>query len=164
MSESRDLAAHLVEVFTAARRTLATAESLTAGLVAAGIADVPGASKVLRGGAVTYATQAKASVLGVDPDLLGARGAVDADVALAMARGAARLFDADLAVATTGVAGPAEQDGQPVGTCFVAVATGESSAMPERCHAERFSFQGERADVRRAAVEAAWSMALEHCP
>lgn len=163
MSEPHESAMRLVEKFRAMGRTLATAESLTAGLVSAGIADVPGASAMLRGGVVTYATEAKASVLGVDAELLIARGAVDADVALAMARGAARLFGADLGVATTGVAGPSEQDGRPVGTCFVAVATGESSATPGRCHVEEFRFSGGRGDVRHAAAEAAWSLAREHC-
>ena len=102
--------------------TIATAESLTAGLIAAGLADVPGASAVLVGGAVTYATDRKHTVLGVESDLLTARGAVDPDVARDMARGALTLFDADVAVSATGVAGPTEQDGKPVGTVFVGCA------------------------------------------
>lgn len=162
-NDSADLATRLVEHLRDRGLTIATAESLTAGLVSAGIADVPGASAVLRGGAATYATPTKAAVLGVDADLLRERGAVDADVALEMAHGAVRLFAADLAVATTGVAGPAIQDGQDVGTCYVAVAfSGESSGERGRCHVDRFQFVGDRAEIRRAAAWAAWQMALDH--
>ena len=82
---------------------------------------VPGASAVLRGGVVAYATDVKGSVLGVPADLLEAHGAVHPAVAAAMAAGAARLLGAVWGVATTGVAGPAEQDGHPVGTVHVAV-------------------------------------------
>lgn len=164
MTDDHDLTSRLVARLTESGRTVATAESLTAGLVSAGLADVPGASAVLRGGAVTYATSTKADVLGVDEHLLRERGAVDADVAVAMARGAARLFGADIGVSTTGVAGPTEQDGQPVGTCFVAVVARESTGEPERCHVEGFHFTGDRTEVRRRAAQAAWAMALERCP
>ncbi|MFD9904940.1 CinA family protein [Streptomyces sp. NPDC059063] len=102
--------------------TLAVAESLTGGLVAAEVTAVPGASRAFRGAVTAYATELKRDVLGVDGALLAARGAVDAEVALQMAAGARRLLGADWGVATTGVAGPEPQDGQPVGTVFVAVA------------------------------------------
>lgn len=164
----------IVEQFTRRGLTIACAESLTAGLVSAGIADVPGASQVLRGGAVTYATDAKASVLGVDAGLLAERGAVDADVAVAMAHGVRALFGADVGVATTGVAGPSMQDGRPVGRCYVAVAVPpevdapgadrESTAPDGRCHVEEFTFSGDRAQIRRSAATAAWRLALAHAP
>ncbi|MGW4392820.1 CinA family protein [Streptomyces sp. NPDC004685] len=102
--------------------TLAVAESLTGGLVAADITSVPGASRVFRGSVTSYATELKRDVLGVDGTLLAERGAVDPEVALQMATGVRRLLGADWGIATTGVAGPDEQDGQPVGTVFVAVA------------------------------------------
>ena len=158
-----ETAQRLVEEFTRRGLTFACAESLTAGLVSAGIADVPGASRVLRGAAVTYATEAKAAVLGVDEALLAKRGAVDAEVATQMARGALRLFKADVAAATTGVAGPSEQDGQPVGRCYVAIAVADRESKPDgvRCYVQEFTFSGDRAAIRRAASEAAWRMSLD---
>ena len=165
----------LVAQLTRRGLTLACAESLTAGTVSAGIADVPGASAVLRGSAVTYATSAKTDVLGVEPALLAERGAVDADVALAMATGAARLFGADIAVATTGVAGPSEQDGQPVGAVFVALVGAPDAAVPAwrecprarcGCHDGRLvralHLDGGRARIRQEATRAAWSLVIEH--
>nr|WP_180218653.1 CinA family protein [Streptomyces albus] len=103
-------------------QTLAVAESLTGGLVAAEITAVPGASRAFVGSVTAYATALKRDVLGVDGALLEERGAVDADVAGQMARGVRTALGADWGVATTGVAGPEPQDGQPVGTVYVAVA------------------------------------------
>jgi nicotinamide-nucleotide amidase len=103
-------------------QTLATAESLTGGLVGGRVTTVPGASDHYRGGVVAYATEAKATVLGVDQKLLDEHGPVSEPVAAAMAEGARRAFAADVALATTGVAGPTEQGGHPVGTLCVAVA------------------------------------------
>lgn len=95
--------------------TLATAESVTGGLVSARLAAVPGASEVFRGGVVAYASDVKFDVLGVS------RGPVVSDeAAIEMAEGVCRLLDADCAVALTGVAGPTEQEGMPVGTVFMA--------------------------------------------
>ena len=113
-------AAQVVRLLTQQGRTVAVAESLTGGLVVAALVGVPGASRVLRGAVVAYMTDLKASLLGVDPDLLARVGAVDPDVALAMARGVAERLDADYGVATTGVAGPDPQDGTPVGRIYVA--------------------------------------------
>ncbi|MEU6658670.1 CinA family protein [Streptomyces sp. NPDC046821] len=109
-------------------QTLAVAESLTGGLVAAEITSVPGASRVFRGSVTSYATELKRDVLGVDGTLLAERGAVDPDVAQQMATGVRRALGADWGISTTGVAGPDEQDGQPVGTVFVAV---EGPGAPE---------------------------------
>lgn len=132
-------------------QTLAVAESLTGGLVAARITDVPGASRVFRGSVTAYATGLKRDVLGVDGALLDARGAVDPDVAGAMAGGVRRALSADWGVATTGVAGPTPQDGKPVGTVFAAVAGPGGAASVVR----GFQLDGDRTDVRRAAVQAA---------
>ena len=96
--------------------TVATAESLTAGLLAAALADVPGASGTLQGGVVAYQNRVKEQVLGVDADLLEHRGAVDGDVAVQMAQGVRRVLGADVGLATTGVAGPEPHQGKPVGT------------------------------------------------
>ena len=107
--------------------TVATAESLTAGMVAAVLADTPGASGMLQGGVVAYQNSVKAGVLGVPAELLDAVGAVDAQVAAAMAEGARRICGADIGVSTTGVAGPEPHDGKAVGTVFIGVATAEGS-------------------------------------
>jgi nicotinamide-nucleotide amidase len=129
--------------------TVAVAESLTGGLLAAEFVAVPGASKAFRGSVTAYATELKGSVLGVDPDLLAARGAVDPDVAAQMAAGVRTLMGADVGLATTGVAGPEPQDGHPVGTVYVAI----SRASGESVSSLRLS--GDRATIRRKAVAAA---------
>ena len=121
---ANDDAAELVRVLTERNETLATAESLTGGLLAAAIVDVPGASLVLRGGLVVYATDLKATLAGVPTDLLDARGPVDPDVAVALARGARRRCGATWGVATTGVAGPDPAEGKAPGTVHIAVSAG----------------------------------------
>ena len=155
--------AAVVAALRAAGLTLAVAESLTAGQVSARVADVPGASAVLRGGVVSYATDVKATVLGVDADLLARSGPVHPEVALQMARGVRALLGADVGVATTGVAGPGPQDGHPAGTVFVAVTcsgTNQDNGRPRPevevvAHVERLSASGDRAQVRAAATAAA---------
>lgn len=130
---------------------LATAESLTAGAVVARLVDVPGASAVIAGGAACYSYAAKTRVLGVDAAELAARGAVSAEVARQMARGALELYDADVAVATTGVAGPGpDERGESAGTVWIAVA--RRGQEPE---AQRHQLEGDRPTVRRAATDAA---------
>jgi competence/damage-inducible protein CinA-like protein len=108
--------------------TLATAESLTGGLLGGRITGIPGASDYYLGGVVAYATDAKASRLGVDPDLLAADGPVSEPVAAAMAEGARKAFGADLGLAATGVAGPTEQSGRRVGTLCLGVADAVGTA------------------------------------
>ena len=115
-----ETSAQVVRLLTQRGRTVAVAESLTGGLVVAALVGVPGASKVVRGGVVAYMTDLKASLLGVDEALLARVGAVDPDVAAAMARGVAVRLGADYGLATTGVAGPDPQDGHPVGEVHVA--------------------------------------------
>ncbi|MBT0773888.1 CinA family protein [Kineosporia sp. J2-2] len=115
-------AAQIVSALSEQGRTVAVAESLTGGMVSASLVAIAGASAVLRGAVVAYATEVKRDVLGVDPDLLTARGPVDPDVAAQMALGVRRLLKADFGLATTGVAGPGPADGAPAGRVFVAVA------------------------------------------
>lgn len=127
-SEASDAAARVIDALVAARLTIAVAESLTGGLLAATLIGVPGASAAVRGGVVAYDTRVKHSLLHVDAGLLALRGAVHPEVALQMADGVRRALEvdglpADVGVATTGVAGPDPQDGQEVGTVFVAVVT-----------------------------------------
>lgn len=148
-------AAQVVAALVAAGRTVATAESLTGGLVCAALTDVPGASAVVRGGVVAYATELKELVLGVDAELLAAGGAVQAEVARQMASGVCRLLGADVGVATTGVAGPDPQDGQPVGTVFVAV------AAHGRTTVQALALDGDRGMIRARTVEAALGLVAE---
>ncbi len=150
MSTGEPAAARVVAALRAAGLTVATAESLTGGLVCAALVDVPGASAVVRGGLVAYATELKASLLGVDGALLARTGPVDAEVARQMARGARARLGADVGLATTGVAGPGPADGHPAGTVFVAVA---ADALPGGAAARRLALAGERAEVRRTAVQ-----------
>jgi nicotinamide-nucleotide amidase len=128
--------------------TLATAESLTGGLVAATIVDVPGASAVFRGGLVAYATELKAVLVGVPEDLLKERGPVDPDVARALARGARERCGADWGLATTGVAGPDPQDGHPVGRVYVAV------SGPGVDEVRELTLTGDRPAIRAGSVAA----------
>ncbi len=141
----------LVDLLAAAGASVATAESATAGLVAARLADVPGASRVLRGGHVVYATDAKVAVAGIDPALLDAHPPVSAEVTRALAVAARAAFGADYGVATTGVAGPDPQDGVEVGDCFWAVA---GPHTPDGVVTGR-NLPGDRATVRGRLASAA---------
>jgi nicotinamide-nucleotide amidase len=116
------LASEAIGLLTAKGRTVAIAESLTGGLVAAALTSVPGASVVVRGGVIAYATELKTVLLGVPADLLARHGAVHPEVAAAMAGGVRERLGASYGVATTGVAGPGPAEGKPQGTVFVAVA------------------------------------------
>ncbi|TDS85693.1 MULTISPECIES: CinA family protein [Nesterenkonia] len=109
--------------------TLATAESLTAGGLSSRIAEVPGTSVALLGGVVAYSSAVKRNVLDVDAQLLQDRGAVDPDVAAAMARGVASVTGADIGIATTGVAGPEAHEGKDVGTVYLGLACRKTSAQ-----------------------------------
>jgi nicotinamide-nucleotide amidase len=135
--------------------SLAVAESLTGGLVCATLVTVPGASAVLRGGVVAYATDLKAALLSVDEALLEARGAVDPDVAVAMAVGVRTRLAADVGIATTGVAGPDPQDGKAPGTVHVAVVT------PDGVRGRELRLGGDRSAVRSATVDAALELARD---
>ncbi|MET0789372.1 MAG: CinA family protein [Cellulomonas sp.] len=135
--------------------TLAVAESLTGGLVCSTLVDVPGASSVLRGAVVAYATELKATLLGVDRALLAARGAVDPDVARAMAHAVRERLGADVGLATTGVAGPDPQDGHPPGTVHVAVST------PDGTEVRSLRLAGDRVAVRALTVDAVLALGVE---
>jgi nicotinamide-nucleotide amidase len=135
--------------------TVATAESCTGGGVAARLTSIAGASDYVLGGIVSYSNEAKAKLLGVSEETLRTRGAVSAECAREMAEGARRAFDADFAVATTGIAGPGgATPRKPVGLVYIALA----SADGVQC--EEFHFPGGRAVVVDAATEAALLMLL----
>ncbi|WIB34025.1 nicotinamide-nucleotide amidohydrolase family protein [Curtobacterium sp. MCSS17_005] len=141
----------LIAELTARGETLAVAESLTGGLVVATLVDVPGASAVVRGGVVAYATPVKHSVLGVSAELLGAEGAVHPEVARQMAAGVRIALSVDgepatWGISTTGVAGPDPQDGKPVGTVYVGIASAAGAEAFE------LHLDGDRGAIRHATV------------
>ena len=141
-----DQVAHLL-----AGRRIATAESCTAGLVAARLTDIPGSSDYVAGGVVAYANSAKSGLLGVDPALIEAHGAVSEPVAEAMARGALSRFDADTAVATTGIAGPGGgSEEKPVGTVCFSVMLAEGPTLTRT-----LLLPGNRSDVRERSTTVA---------
>lgn len=135
--------------------SLGVAESLTGGALAASLVAVPGSSVAFRGGVVSYATDLKAALLGVRASVLTEYGAVHPQVAIEMADGAQLRLGVDLALATTGVAGPREQDGHAVGTVFLAAAL---AGAPTRVRGYRLG--GSRADIRQACVGLALALGL----
>jgi len=154
------LASWLVSALGEQGQTVAMAESLTGGLLTAALVEVPGASAVLRGGVVAYATRLKAQVLGVDQNLLDEHGAVHAEVAIQMAQGVREVLGADWGVSTTGVAGPGAQDGIPAGTVFIGIAgpamqddAGEGSGQYVEAH--ELDLDGDRDSVRNESVHGA---------
>lgn len=149
-----DLAAEVVAVLTAAGQTVAIAESITGGLVCAALTDVPGASAVLRGGIVSYATDLKAELLGVSAVLLHSAGPVHPVVATTMASTVRARLSATYGLATTGVAGPDSHHGHAVGTVYLAIDGPGGSSV------ERHQLTGDRAEIRDDAVAAALRLLL----
>jgi nicotinamide-nucleotide amidase len=157
-----ELATEIIRRLTEAGQTVATAESLTGGLVAAALTDVPGSSQAFVGGVIAYATELKAQLLGVDTALLARHGPVYAPVAAAMADGVRGRLGATIGVATTGVAGPGPQDGNPAGTVHVAVSLDGDTVV------RTMGLAGNRDEVRRLTVERVLGLLLgrlrEECP
>jgi len=142
-----------VAALVARGQSLATAESLTGGLLGAAITAVPGASAAYIGGVVAYATAMKHRLARVDPELLAAEGPVSERTAIALAAGVREATGADWALATTGVAGPAPQDGHDPGEVWVGLASPSAPAI-----AVRHDFTGDRDAVRHATVHAALAL------
>ncbi len=137
-------------------KTLSTAESCTGGLIGSALTAVPGASSVYKGGIISYWSQIKEKLLGVDAALLQEEGPVSEPVAKAMAEGVRRRMGTDVAVSVTGLAGPdGDEFGYPVGTVFVGYADDKDSVVKE------FHFSGDRETVRGKAAEAALRLILE---
>jgi nicotinamide-nucleotide amidase len=151
---ARDLAGQVLDRLRAGGQTVAVAESLTGGLVAAALTDVPGASVAFRGGVVTYATELKAVLLGVDALMLARHGAVYPPVAVAMANGVRTRLGTTYGLATTGVAGPEPADGQPVGTAHIAVSVADDTVV------RTIALTGNRLQIRRLTVEHALGLLL----
>lgn len=154
------VASQLLAELTARGWSLAVAESLTGGLLTSAIVEIPGASASLRGGVVAYDTRIKQTVLGVSRQLLDDGGPVQPEVAAQMARGVRAALavdgaDAEVGIATTGIAGPVSPDRKPVGTVDLAV------AVPGRTRTERHVFRGDRDAIRAQAAARALELALE---
>lgn len=150
--------------------TVATAESLTGGLIGAWITAAAGASDAYRGGVVSYATDLKGKLLGVSERTLAEHGAVSQLTAVEMALGVAQRCEASWGIAVTGVAGPAEQEGNPPGTVYVAVARRPSSDRgwddqqdDSVVCVRKLSLDGDRAAVRNQTVAAALRQARQVC-
>ncbi len=150
-------AQQVIAVLSHRGETVATAESLTGGMLGALITAVPGASACYVGGVISYATRLKSELAGVPPRLLATHGPVAAETAVAMAAGVTVRCSATWGLATTGVAGPDAQDGHPVGQVFVAVA-GPSGFTPQ---VRELRVSGDRAAVRTAAAEGALRLLAE---
>lgn len=142
------LVAEAVAALVSAGATVATAESLTGGLVCATLVSVPGASDVVRGGVVAYAPDLKIELLGVADELLVQKGTVDGDVACAMAEGVRQRLSATYGMATTGVAGPEPSEGKPAGTVHIAI------AGPGGVGSRLLDLPGDRDTVRQGTVDA----------
>lgn len=149
-------AAELVSRLTRCGQTVATAESLTGGLVCATLTGVPGASAVVRGGLIVYATELKSELAGVDEALLAAHGAVHPEVAAQLAEGARLRCAADWGLGLTGVAGPDPQDGVTPGTVHIGL------VGPAVRTVRSLWWEGDRTAVRLAAVRAAFGLLGEH--
>ena len=143
----------LIAALLARGETLATAESLTGGLLGAMITAVPGVSAVYRGGVIAYATDLKHSLLGVPASHLASHGAVHPRTAQLMAEAVRSQCGSDWGLATTGVAGPDPQEGQPVGTVHVAVAGGRETLV------RTLQLDGTRKRIRAQAARAVLSLA-----
>jgi PncC family amidohydrolase len=147
----------LGDLLRSSGRTLAVAESCTGGLLAGAITSVPGSSDYFLGGVVAYHDAVKTIALGVPSRLIESCGAVSGEVALSMAEGALERLSADVAIATTGVAGPGGGSREkPTGTVWVAVAVRGGDR-----YSHRFRFRGDRGKVRRDAVRASLAGAAE---
>lgn len=146
-------AADIIDELRRRELTVATAESCTGGMLAAALTDVPGSSDVFGWGLVTYSNEAKAQLLGVSRDTLAEYGAVSPQTAAEMAFGLLRLSCADVALATTGIAGPGGGSAEkPVGLVYIACGS-DNNIEVKRC-----MFGGERDAVRRQTVAEALSM------
>jgi len=143
----RDASTRALKLLVQAGRTVAVAESITAGMIGAALTLPAGSSAAFRGGVIAYATELKHRLLAVPADLLEREGAVDPRVAAAMASGVRGLTGADYGLAVTGVAGPDPQDGKPVGTVHIAV-----SGPGDRLWHRDPVLSGDRAEIRLQVV------------
>ena len=153
---NREMISEILNEAREKKLKIACAESCTGGLVGAALTELPGSSEIFNGSAVTYSNEAKKNILGVKENTLKNFGAVSEQCALEMAQGALKIYDSDIAVSITGIAGP---DGgselKPVGTvCFGVASKNEAKTFTEK-------FTGSRADIRNEAVNFALEKILK---
>ena len=153
-------AKELIALMSKRDTTLATCESITGGGIGAALTAVPGASAVFRGALVTYASDLKSTLAGVDEALIETEGVINELTAIQMALGAQSRCNADWAVATTGVAGPTEVDGVKVGTVWFAVVGPAPGMSPRPQYTALKHFEGDREAIREAAIDHAIEMLL----
>ncbi len=146
MAEER-LEAEVLDLLRKQQSTLTTAESLTGGLIAARLTDIPGASEVFKQGLVTYCDRAKHELLHVKQETLDAYGAVSSETAAEMAQNGAELTGADACIAVTGNAGPDASEGKPVGLVYI------GCCVKGRTVVKEFHFQGSRREIRELTVK-----------
>lgn len=149
------LARRALEVLAERGESLATAESLTGGLLSATLTDVPGASRSLVGGVVSYATRIKESLLGVPATVVAEHGVVSGECAEAMALGVRARLRTTWGLATTGVAGPDVQEGKPVGEVWIAVAGPSGAAV------RRLALSGDRRTIREQSCREVLALLTE---
>ncbi len=150
-----ELSAKVIEVLKG--KTLSTAESCTGGLIGGALTSVPGSSAVYKGGVISYTDEIKRKILNVNDRILEDRGAVSAEVAQEMAKGARTALNTDIAVSVTGLAGPGgDEFGNPVGTVFIGYAD-EKQCISLHCF-----FTGDRESIRNQTVSAALALILKH--
>lgn len=150
-----NLAFQVVEKLSEKKLTIATAESLTAGLVSSLLAEITGASKVLKGGIVAYQNEIKEKVLNIDPQIIIKHSSVSKEVALLMAENVRKLLEADLGVSTTGVAGPTTMGNKKVGTVFVAISFKGHNMCLE------LNLTGDRQAIRQESCNKLFQLILE---
>lgn len=147
------VAAQAIRLLKQGGWTIATCESITGGRIGAAFTSVPGSSAVFRGGLITYATDLKVSLAGVDAAFVAQNGVVNERTAKEMALGAAWNCRSDVGLSSTGVAGPEAQDGVPVGTVWLGLAL--PARWEDRIRARRLELTGDRAQIRSQTVSAA---------
>ncbi|WP_350294025.1 competence/damage-inducible protein A [uncultured Croceitalea sp.] len=151
--EDESIEAAIANMLTEKGMTLATAESFTGGKIAEQLTTIPGASKYFKGSVVSYATETKIKLLGVDKELIKKHSVVSEEVAVAMARNAKQILDTDFAIATTGNAGPTKGDSnEPVGTVFIAIST------PNQSFAQKFTMGNHRERIVQKSVNKAFEL------
>lgn len=154
--DTKFLAERLVEEAASRNMTIALAESCTGGLIAGSLTNVPGASVVFLGSAVTYSNEAKIDILRVDPRIINEYGAVSSECAEKMSEGAKRIFRSEIALSVTGIAGPdGGSEEKPVGTVWFGISSNDATYTFKK------QFSGERAFIRNSAVKTALEALLE---
>ena len=145
----------LVEILRRQELTISCAESLTGGLFASSICEIPGVSKIFKGGVVTYWNEIKNRVLDVPKKVIEECGVVSADCASYMAKGVKNLYKTDISISFTGNAGPDEMEGKPVGLVYIGLCYKDTTFVFE------YYFEGTRNDIRRKCVEEGFKRILE---